>query len=635
MSNILKTMKIMGYAIDKSGMCHGIATSLLIRSIVDGDNFEKNHLNLIQYMKNPRKEDQLYWDLRAFFDEIVLFQNSNIANIIPPSDKDSQKEYHKNFKGVIKQQNGPLLANFTGKNVKLNKSEQHLILVDIKNVAKTKNIIKNYLLDGKKMMLAVDGHEMSLFPINKTNSKFCFINHDGIDIRDDVDSLLDYVLECSNLKKLEKFAINIHVYKNGQQNYVYEDKFNHYDADLVSQVKSNFIKLAFQDGHAEAIKAFVDGVLESNLDNAVKKELLLAKNADDVPSIKIAFQNGHAEAIKAFVDGVLASNLGNEVKSGLSKVIGKKYQNLLEMIFALRKTGIDYTADWDNLKDNPALQKAVIALDQEDLLNPTSLKAVIALDQKALLDDINLNLIKNDEGLQKVVIALNQKGLLADNFELIKDNKDIQTAVIALDQDGLLNDNSLKAVIALDQDGLLADKFELIKDNPELQDAVIPLEQNPGANRQGLDNQNIISSELMCQAIATIQDGMTGRNNRKYGALNFVATYCDLHKTVSHDLAKKVIQTALQRRGWGGGKTASGTALVNYLNSNQGIGLKNALFPNKFGNVEYSDLRTFCNKARNELTSGNKENLYREYSLNEEINQMSVNKKMKDLNYTI
>ena len=201
MSNILKTMKSMGYAIDKFGMCHGIATSLLIRSIVDGNDFEKNYLNLIRYMNKPnkREEDELYWDLRAFFDEIVLFQSSNITEIIPPSDKDSQKEYHENFKGVIKQQNGPLLANFTGKNVKLNNSEQHLILVDINNVAETKTIIKNYLLDGKKMMLDVDGHAMSLFPINKTNRKFCFINHDRIHIRDDVDSLLDYVLECSNL----------------------------------------------------------------------------------------------------------------------------------------------------------------------------------------------------------------------------------------------------------------------------------------------------------------------------------------------------------------------------------------------------------------------------------------------------
>ena len=76
-------------------------------------------------------------------------------------------------------------------------------------------------------------------------------------------------------------------------------------------------------------------------------------------------------------------------------------------------------------------------------------------------------------------------------------------------------------------------------------------------------------------------------------------------------------------------------ALVNYLNSDQGSGLKNALFPNKLDNVEYSDLRTFCDKGRNELRSGNRENLYREYSLNDVIDQRSVNKKMKSLNYTI
>jgi hypothetical protein len=324
----------------------------------------------------------------------------------------------------------------------------------------------------------------------------------------------------------------------------------------------------------------------------------------------------------------------------------KNNEVLQKAVIALDKKGLLNTNHLNLIKNDEVLQKAVIALNQEGLLNDNSLKAVIALDKKRLLDDNNFNLIKNNKVLQKAVIALDKKGLLNTNhLNLIKNDEALQKAVIALNQEGLLDDINLnlikndevlqKAVIALNQDGLLVDKFELIKDKPELQDAVIPLEQNLGVNRQILDNQNSISSKLMCQAIETIQDGMTSRNNRKYRSLNFVATYCDLHNTVSDDLAKKVIQTALQRRGWGGGETASGQALVNYLNSNEGRDLKNALFPNKDNNVEYSDLRKFCNKKRNELRSGNKENLYREYSVNNVIDQRSVNEKMKSLNYTI
>ena len=399
-------------------------------------------------------------------------------------------------------------------------------------------------------------------------------------------------------------------------------------------------------------------IIQERNEEILKKNRIILKAANSALDQKGLLNTNHLNLIKnnkVLQKAVIALDQEALLDTNHLNLI-KNNEFLQKAVIALDQVRLLGVSNFNLIKNNKVLPKAVIALEEKGLLDTNHLdliknnevlpKAVIALDKKRLLDDNNFNLIKNNKVLQKAVIALDKKGLLNTNhLNLIKNDEVLQKAVIALNQEGLLDDINLnlikndevlqKAVIALNQDGLLVDKFELIKDKPELQDAVIPLEQNLGVNRQILDNQNSISSKLMCQAIETIQDGMTSRNNRKYRSLNFVATYCDLHNTVSDDLAKKVIQTALQRRGWGGGETASGQALVNYLNSNEGRDLKNALFPNKDNNVEYSDLRKFCNKKRNELRSGNKENLYREYSVNNVIDQRSVNEKMKSLNYTI
>ena len=60
--------------------------------------------------------------------------------------------------------------------------------------------------------------------------------------------------------------------------------------------------MALQNGHAEAIKAYVEAILNSSLPISYKQELLAAKEPlDGTPGLFMALQNGHTEAVEAYV----------------------------------------------------------------------------------------------------------------------------------------------------------------------------------------------------------------------------------------------------------------------------------------------------------------------------------------------
>ena len=356
MPSILDKMEELNYHIDKRGMCNGIATSLLIRSIVDGDNFEENHSTLIKYMDNPEsdefsalsedKKKQLNWDLMAFFDEVVLFQQSGIESIIPLTNEKEKdkKEFYQNFKGFIKnRQDGIYYANLTGNKIKVEKTDQYLILVDKDNTQQTVRILKNYLDNDKRMTIATSGHIMSLFPIG--NKKFCFIDHDQITIDESLDKILNTVLNRAQSGN-EEFAINICCYKKEDVNLrrsstKYEDDNQ---ASLQGKVQSNFIKLAFMENYTAPIEAFVKEVLafdfkvaeeiiesfkklnnsSDSFANGDNLNLTLSKLEEDLKQdkiksdlIKIAFMNNYTAPIEAFVKEVLASKLNVKDKKEL------------------------------------------------------------------------------------------------------------------------------------------------------------------------------------------------------------------------------------------------------------------------------------------------------------------------------
>jgi hypothetical protein len=147
------------------------------------------------------------------------------------------------------------------------------------------------------------------------------------------------------------------------------------------------------------------------------------------------------------------------------------------------------------------------------------------------------------------------------------------------------------------------------------------------------EGNHTISGDAMKAAIDHIKNNMSSHANRKHNILDFMAEYCQGKDTVPKDVAKKIIEVTLQRRSWGQGETASGQALVNYLNSNQGSGLKNALFPDKNNSaVTYHNLRGFCGKSNDALGSKNKSSLYDRYSMHNAIHKDTVNQQLSNPN---
>lgn len=67
--------------------------------------------------------------------------------------------------------------------------------------------------------------------------------------------------------------------------------------------------VALQRGHSETVRAFVQAILDSNLGEEAKTALLAAKNSKGVPGLYIALKEGHTETVKAFTETVLRSNL--------------------------------------------------------------------------------------------------------------------------------------------------------------------------------------------------------------------------------------------------------------------------------------------------------------------------------------
>ena len=64
--------------------------------------------------------------------------------------------------------------------------------------------------------------------------------------------------------------------------------------------------LALQNGHQEAISAYIDGIKQFGdiIEPEVIKELLAGKKEDGVPGLFMARHNGHREAVRAYVEGI-------------------------------------------------------------------------------------------------------------------------------------------------------------------------------------------------------------------------------------------------------------------------------------------------------------------------------------------
>ena len=70
--------------------------------------------------------------------------------------------------------------------------------------------------------------------------------------------------------------------------------------------------VALQSGHADTIKAYLEGIKNLNLSKKELKELIAAKSDEGVPGLYIALQRGHPETVKVYLEGIKNLNLSKE-----------------------------------------------------------------------------------------------------------------------------------------------------------------------------------------------------------------------------------------------------------------------------------------------------------------------------------
>ncbi|MDE5037707.1 hypothetical protein NAI57_10140, partial [Francisella tularensis subsp. holarctica] len=70
-----------------------------------------------------------------------------------------------------------------------------------------------------------------------------------------------------------------------------------------------------QDGHAEAIKVYIEWIF--NLSGINRRELLAAKLPDGTPGLHIALQQGHSENVKTYREMIYKLKILSNVLEGL------------------------------------------------------------------------------------------------------------------------------------------------------------------------------------------------------------------------------------------------------------------------------------------------------------------------------
>ncbi|MCR9191278.1 MAG: hypothetical protein NXI01_01280 [Gammaproteobacteria bacterium] len=69
------------------------------------------------------------------------------------------------------------------------------------------------------------------------------------------------------------------------------------------------LSMALQVGHTDAVKRYVEAILNSTLASDQKIELLTAKTVDGIPGLWISLQKGNTEIITIYLEAILNSTL--------------------------------------------------------------------------------------------------------------------------------------------------------------------------------------------------------------------------------------------------------------------------------------------------------------------------------------
>ncbi len=113
------------------------------------------------------------------------------------------------------------------------------------------------------------------------------------------------------------FAVSIIEYANHPISEQAPEKYDMPDNIMNIIEATNLMVVANNEGHNQAIEAYVKAVFNSTLDDQKKFDLLLAKDSDGDPSIRMAFQNGHHQVVEAYVKAVLNSTLDDQKRFDL------------------------------------------------------------------------------------------------------------------------------------------------------------------------------------------------------------------------------------------------------------------------------------------------------------------------------
>ncbi|MBK2143348.1 hypothetical protein [Francisella tularensis] len=305
--DLLKLQNKLGYGVAARGMCHGIAY-MAIQAIIR-DALE-TYISRIRYLEETLSQHNNNQD--AAINEIVEKINvayekrKNKQNL--DCDEIKLLDILNWFDGVqIYQNHNKLLSggqsyenatNFFSANTNQNEKENRKIFV----IAKELNILTKELIDdifnkidnSKETIafsLSAPGHIISIG--KSSNYKPIYlVNHNIHKHILNKKSLYSEVF-CA-FKYSMRIALSIFRYSYQEENISIKYVTNNLDKDDLCEL----LCIALQDGHAEAIKVYIEGIF--NLSGINRRELLAAKMPDGTPGLHIALQQGHSEAVKTY-----------------------------------------------------------------------------------------------------------------------------------------------------------------------------------------------------------------------------------------------------------------------------------------------------------------------------------------------
>jgi len=72
--------------------------------------------------------------------------------------------------------------------------------------------------------------------------------------------------------------------------------------------------MALQVGHTDAVKVYIEAILNATLASDQKIELLTAKTVDGIPGVWISLQKGDTDIIAIYIEAILNSTLAPSQK---------------------------------------------------------------------------------------------------------------------------------------------------------------------------------------------------------------------------------------------------------------------------------------------------------------------------------